>query len=420
MTAVGTSGSLNAEAFGRVLREHRVRAGRTQQQLADTLRVKRATLSQWETGRHLPSPGKVDHLDTLLGARRALVELAASIRGEVDDEVAAPVAPTPTTLRDVYQALGRAIVDNLVVDGNGSPQGWTRDFRRDLGVTPLSSAYAIKTLALIDAPYVDPHALGTWLHGAQERGGGWTSRGSGPRPEATAVVIDALSHIGGPKPLGPSLDVLESLTSGPARANTFILTSVLEVLARMRPDSAFTRRTVRDLLALRQAEGTLGVWPEKTSGAVGGRPRPSAAHTARAVIALRILRATGAATDADEVDEAVAAGTQWLLSGSHDDVIRENLEPKDEHGRVRDLEIRHFTPALVARALCLVEDPPWPRIQVLLDSLWSFYDAGLGLFVWPNGDVPIWLQYDAVTATRLAAERHAIVPQPRAVPDQQP
>ena len=86
-------------------------------------------------------------------------------------------------------------------------------------------------------------------------------------------------------------------------------------------------------------------------------------------------------------------------------LIRENLEPMDARGVVRDLEIRHFTPALVARALCLADEPRWSRIRSLLDRIWSFYDRGLGLFVWSNGDVPIWLQYDAVTATRLASER---------------
>ena len=55
-----------AEAFGQALRQRRQGAGMTQQRLAAGLSVKRATISQWENGSHLPSERHIEELDRLL------------------------------------------------------------------------------------------------------------------------------------------------------------------------------------------------------------------------------------------------------------------------------------------------------------------------------------------------------------------
>src|SRR5690348_1718828 len=78
MTASSSEGS--ADVFGRELRRLRQRARLTQADVARDVDVQRATLSQWETGRHLPSADKVAHLDRLLDAGGELVGAAGEAR----------------------------------------------------------------------------------------------------------------------------------------------------------------------------------------------------------------------------------------------------------------------------------------------------------------------------------------------------
>jgi transcriptional regulator with XRE-family HTH domain len=392
-------GPENAIDFGRRLRELRAQRGLTQQVLADELSVQRATFSQWETGRHLPSDDNVAVLDRRLEAGGELTRLAGSTQEFV------PGAPT---IRTVFDRLGRALLDRLLVDDDGRPTGWRHDLtNEEFDARPLSTALGLKTLLLVDGPYVDTAALVGRLEASRSAGGAWDSSGVPDRPEATAAIADALCRVGAYVDLDDLERTLQRLLDEPSRRRVYVVATVLEFLARTRPDSALAIELVDTLLEIRRTTAQVAVWPEKAPNArrsaVGLRPEPSVPHTARAMIALGPFR------DRQDVADALGTATEWLTRADASTLARENLSPREDRTQ-KDLEFRHFTPALVARALCLAPDPPEARVQTALDALWRRYQSTLGLWSWPNLDVPVWLQYDAAAAIRLAGERTSRVP----------
>ena len=405
MTASAPEGA--AEGFGRELRRLRQRARMTQADVARALEVQRATLSQWETGRHLPAQENVVQLDRLLDGRGGLIEAAGSVRDPGDS---GPGSGRRISLREVNDRMGRVLVDHLVVE-EGVPKGWGREFNEPVSL--FSTVSAIRLLCLLDnPPYIDLHALANVVRGFHISGG-WTTRRVGVRPETTATAVDALARLGAPD-LDVHLDELEALMDNRARTSTYVLAEVLGPVARLRPQSDFCARLVRDLLDARRPTRR-ALWPEKTPAMAGVVPRPSTAHTARAVTAL-LLAVEAGVDDNGEIAEAVEIGATWLAAESDLRPVRENLEPVADDGRTRDLEIRHFTPALVARAYSLVPEPPWPAVQAALDRVWGQYNDTIARWTWANGDVPVWMQYDAVAAVRALAERTTFV----TLPDQDP
>jgi hypothetical protein len=132
-------------------------------------------------------------------------------------------------------------------------------------------------------------------------------------------------------------------------------------------------------------------------------PEPSAAHTARALVALRALLRSG--EDRADVQEAVEVGTDWLIERTHpDDGVVEELVlhgPADQ-APVRAV-VKHFTSAWVVHALAEAPAVPSGRLKRALGSLWERYEAGVGLWAWGSGDLPIWMTLDAATALRAAA-----------------
>src|SRR5829696_1699321 len=67
---------MQEHAFGHMLRSMREQREATQADVAEAVRVSRATIAQWEGGRHLPSPDRVRSLDAFLHADGALTRLA--------------------------------------------------------------------------------------------------------------------------------------------------------------------------------------------------------------------------------------------------------------------------------------------------------------------------------------------------------
>lgn len=43
-----------------------------------------------------------------------------------------------------------------------------------------------------------------------------------------------------------------------------------------------------------------------------------------------------------------------------------------------------------------------PAVSNAIAQIWSSYGDTAALWVWDNGDLPIWMTYDAVEALRLA------------------
>jgi hypothetical protein len=120
------------------------------------------------------------------------------------------------------------------------------------------------------------------------------------------------------------------------------------------------------------------------------------AHTARAV---RVLASVRALRPSSPVQDALDQATAWLI-GQRD---LHNAYEVTERGLEMVL-IRHFTAAWVVKALVSAGLPAThPAVSSPLAEIWNSYGGDtVALWAWDNGDLPIWLTFDAVEALRLA------------------
>lgn len=401
-----TSGDANA--VGPELRRLRRHIGQTQATVAAAIGVSRANLTQWETGKYLPSPRNARALDDYFGAGGFVTTLVESGR---PPETAAPEPGTPggPSLLEVFHRVGTGLRDAISHDHKDRP-GWQQNLQQDRPPSVLSTAYGIKAMVVVDEPYVDLDALAASLLDMLDDTEWWSADPESLRPEIVAIVVDALFRVGTPMPVGDALVRLEaSLDDDFARNRPYLLATALQAVNRLRPDAPLADRLIDDLLATRQDDGGTLVWPEKVEPGLA-LVDPSTVHTARAVVALRdVLRNR----DRSDLTDAVEQATRWLVDRNHPDYgVAEDLARPDAGGPPEiHLSIRHFTAAWVVQALSLATDPvPPSRLRAPLDHLWSRYDHGPGLWRWGNGDLPIWMSLDAITALRTAALSLAAVP----------
>jgi len=393
--------------FGSALRGARKHSRRTQEDLAKVLDVSRATIAQWETGRHLPSPEHAGRLDSILGTRGTLSQLADLGR---DAEAApAPLAGEEDVL-SLLRRVDTALFDHLSRDPAGQPLGWCQNLQEQKEATfAVSTAFGIKTTLLIsDFHRPDLGILAERLLNLALPDGGWrTSTQAASRPEATCVVVDALFRLDCTSDFGPHMDELERTTKSDkvAEQRPSILSSVLETVLDVRPDSPFAGDVVRKLLDTRRSYGRdeRMLWPEKAEPSLAS-PEPYVAQTARAVSALsRALQMSAAKNYTAEVEDAVEAAIGWLLQQTQHRTSTEIVERRAN--RTRDtLYLRHFNSSWVARSLLLTgQSVRKPALVAALADVWSRFSPEHGLWAWPNGDIPIWMQFDGVATARLYA-----------------
>lgn len=391
--------SAGANAVGPELRRLRRQRGETQAVVAAAIGVSRANLTQWETGKYLPSPEKARALDDYFGVGSAIATLVESGRPAADT---APAGPAGPSLLQVFHRVGTSLRDAIGRDGKDRP-GWQQNLQQDRPPSVLSTAYGIKAMVVVDEPYVDLDALAASLLAMLDETEVWSSDPESLRPEIVATVVDALFRVGTPMPIDEALERLEaSLDDEFARNRPYLLATALQTVTRLRPDAPLADRLIDDLLANRQDDHGTPVWPEKREPGLA-LVEPSTVHTARAVVALRdVLRNR----DRSDLTDAVEQATRWLID-----------RPEPDHGVAEDLarpdrgdlpefrrSIRHFTAAWVVQALSLATQPvPAGRLRTPLELLWGRYDPAVGLWRWGNGDLPIWMTLDAITALRTAA-----------------
>jgi hypothetical protein len=302
---------------------------------------------------------------------------------------------------DVFHQVGRSLADHLIRDEDGNPVGWRHNLQKDQHQTALSTAYGIKAMVMVGEPHVDFDAIAANLFAMQAPEGGWRGRSGASRPEITAAVVDALFRIGTPMSVQTALTLTEQSLDPFSRTRPYLLSTVLQTVSRLRPDSPLAVGLIDDLLAARLDFGGTLLWPEKVEHGLA-LPEPSAVHTARALVALREVRF---AHDRDDIQEAIEQATHWLVARTKpDDGVTEELirSRPDGHGSLR-VAIRHFTSAWVVQALASAPFAvPFSRLNNALQILWSRFDHSLGLWAWGNGDLPIWMTLDSVTALRTA------------------
>ncbi|WP_433290772.1 helix-turn-helix domain-containing protein [Pseudonocardia sp. CA-142604] len=384
-----------APRLGEELKSRRERLGLTQRAVAEQLGVQRASLAQWEGGRHLPSAEHTQRLDEIYGARGALVALADGARR-------GGILPSPRAFRsvgDVFADVARALVDKMHKDPEGRPLGWAHNLVGNRP-TPLSTAFVIRTLQQIDDAQVDLHALGRALV-ERRNDGGWTNRVVlQGRPEVTSVVLSALARLGMLTDVDSEIEKLGQSVDDLTRSRPYVLSVVLEAVLAIRPEARFVDDLVDALLEARMPVGDALLWPANAA-APPELLEPSLAHTARATTVLRLARGARSRTD---VDEAVDMGTRWIVARSkEDDGTTELLEP-DPGNKAADISVNHFTAAWVVRALAGRDGVPPQRLNAAVKTVWNTYSPSHHLWVWrADGRLPSWMTHDAVAALRALA-----------------
>jgi hypothetical protein len=398
--------AMEKRVFGTELRKTLRSRRRTVEDAAAALQLSPAEIRQWQTGKDFPSGEQARKLDDYLTARGAIYALAEELRSKAIRATHGAVpprltsAPAPTLLQ-VFDNVARALRGSLTRDADGTPQGWPRDLRQ-LGARPtnLSSAFGLQAMLLLEgslAPDLVPVATGL-EEGASPTGGYGAMTQREPRPEGTATVLQALHRIDGTARLCAQLDTMKTNIGDVERSRPYILTTMLETSRQLDPDSELTADLIRDLLDARRPYGDLLLWPEKVEPLLLS-PAPSIAHTARAVRVLAQVE-----QPSPEVRAALDQAAAWLTGQRDLGNVSENIDRLLDDGRIEELYTRHFTAAWVVKALVSVGLPAnHPAVSTAIGWIWNSYNERAALWSWNNGDLPIWMTYDAIDALRLAA-----------------
>ena len=316
-------------------------------------------------------------------------------------------ASGPPTLLATFQNVASALRGSLIKNEYGKAMGWPHYLRRNSTIaTASSTAFGIKTMLLLEE-YLSPDLTTVADHlskMAREGGGFGTQDQRGSSPEATAAVVDALHRIDGTAGVREHLDIMEKALGDFEKRRPFILTTMLETSVQLVPDGELTKSLVEALLSVRQPAGDLLVWPEKAEPHLVN-PAPSTAHTARAVRALAKFQAV-AAQPSDQVKDALDQAVAWLLEHGDLSNASEVIDrPLDESGEnLEKVYVRHFTAAWMVKALISAGIPATHRsVRDAVTQVWNSYSGDEpGLWRWDNGDLPIWMTFDAIDALRLA------------------
>jgi hypothetical protein len=378
----------------------------TVEEAAAELALPPAVVARWAAGQELPSEPEARSLDEYLTARGAIQNLVIDLRSR-SDRPGPRLVPVPSpavpTLLQTFQNVAETLRGCLVRDADGKPVGWPRDLRDLPGeATASSTAYGVKTMLLLeDGLALDLVPVAESLREMAFPAGGYAGREqSGPRPETTAAVLNALRRVAATEDFDAHVGQMEKGLGDFEKYRPFILTTMLETSVLLKPDSRLVETMVDSLLAARRPYGDVLLWPEKAEPLLI-TPSPSVAHTARAV---RVLANVQAIRPSDPVREALEQAVAWLLEQRDLHNAYEVVE-RPVAGGLEPVHIRHFTAAWVVKALVSADVPAThPAVSSALAQIWSSYGGEtVALWAWDNGDLPIWMTFDAIEALRLAS-----------------
>jgi len=383
---------------------------KTIEKAAARLSVSPAEVTRWAAGEDLPSEPQARLLDEYLTARGAIQNLVIELLSRPDPSgpriVPAPLpSPPAATMLQTFQHIAAALRGCLVRDADGRPAGWPRDLRElpELPgeATPTSTAYGIKAMLLLeDGLAADLVPVAESLRKMSQPAGGYAGREqSGPRPEATAAVLNALRRIAATEDFDAHIAQMERGLGEFEKARPFILTTMLETSLLIKPGTSLVETLVDSLLAARRPYGEVLLWPEKAEPLLI-TPAPSVAHTARAVW---VLASVEAIQPSSQVQEALEQAVAWLVEQRDLHNAYEATE-RPVNGGLELVHIRHFTAAWVVKALVSAGVPAaHPSVANAVAQIWGSYGGDTAaLWAWDNGDLPIWMTFDAIDALRLA------------------
>jgi hypothetical protein len=399
--------------FGAELRKALRSRGVSLENAAQTLSLDTAEVARWEAGQDFPTDEQAQALDDHLTARGAMYGLARELRRKAvrarhgSEPPRLAVSSVPSLIQ-VFENVAQTLRASLTRSKDGEPLGWHHDLRQLGGrATAASTAYGLRAMLLIEgslAPDLLPVAnrLKEWAG----EGGGYSAHSQRePRPEVTAAVLETLRRIDGTASLDDQLSQMETNINDFERTRPYILSTMLEASHRLAPDSGLTASLVDDLLAARRPYGDLLLWPEKVEPLLIS-PDPSIAHTARAVRALAQVQVV---RPMPQVGEALDQAAAWLVGRDLGNVSEVIDRPVGEG--LEALYTRHFTAAWVVKALVSVGLPAsHPAVSEAVAWIWGGYSDTASLWSWNNGDLPIWMTYDALDALRLASLASTVRP----------
>jgi hypothetical protein len=409
-------GSAELQAFGAELRKTLVSRGLTAQKVARQLEVPESVMTGWLDGSDLPSQADARLLDECLTARGAILTLALELRtlpvgagGATagTGQFAARSAGEPSgTLGEVFQRVAAALRGCLIKADDGTPLGWPHDLRQLSARPPtaVSTAYGLRAMLLLEgdlAPDMVPVVKSLRRLAAERRILARKQRGPLSPPESVALVADTLHRVNGVTGFAAQVAMMRDSLGEFEKSRPFILTTMLEASLRLQRTDELTGLLVESLLEARRPYGTRLLWPEK-SEALLIDPAPSLAHTARAV---RVLAMFQQSSPDERLREAVDQGATWLLE-QHQFPISSDAVDRVVSGRVQSDHTRHFTAAWVVQALVSAGIPAThSTVSSAVSQVWDSYAGDTAaLWKWPNGDLPVWMTFDAIDALRLASQ----------------
>ena len=415
-SSVSAVGPAELQVFGAELTQTLRMRGKTIEQAAAVLAIAPAEVARWAAGEDLPPESKARLLDKYLTARGAIQNLVIELRSMPDRPgprlVPVPLpSPSAPTLLQTFGNVAKALRGSLTRDADGKPVGWPRDLRELPGkaATATSTAFGIRTLLLLEdglaADLID--VAESLRKMAFESGGYAGGEQSAPRAEVTAAVLNALRRIAVADDFDAHIAQMERDLGDFEKCRPFILTTMLETSLLLKPGTRLMEMLIDNLLAARRPYGDLLLWPEKAEPLLID-PAPSVAHTARAV---RVLANVQAIRPASQVYEALEQAVGWLMEQRDLHNAYEVIErPVD--GGLEPVHVRHFTAAWVVKALVSAGVPTaHPSVSNAITQTWHSYGGdSAALWAWDNGDLPIWMTFDAIEALRLASL--AVPPRP--------
>jgi hypothetical protein len=403
-------GSAELQTFGAELRKTLKTRGLTAREVASQLAVPESVMTDWLDGRDLPSEADARSLDESLTARGAILMLALELRagGTAPGAAGEPAG----TLGEVFRQVAAALRGGLIRADDGTPVGWPHDLRQLSARPPtaVSTAYGLRTMLLLEgdlAPDMVPVVESLRKMAAKSSIMPPDPRDAGrppepaPPPEMVALITDTFHRANGMADFAAQVAAMRHGLGEFEKSRPFILTTMLEASLRLRGTGELTPLLVESLLEARRPYGTRLLWPEK-SEALLIEPAPSLAHTARAVRALTMLRQVNSD---GQLRDAVDQGVTWLLEQrqflNSSDVVDRLIG-----GRVTFDYTRHFTAAWVVKALVSAGIPAThPTVSNAVSQVWDSYAGDTAaLWKWRNGDLPIWMTFDAIDALRLASQ----------------
>jgi hypothetical protein len=401
----GSAISPEVRVFGVELTQTLTMRRKTIEDAAAKLAVPAAEIARWAAGEELPSTAQARALDEYLKAQGAIQKRVTEMRsgpGFASPRLVpvSPSLPAPT-LMQTFQSVAAALRHCLAKDADNRPTGWSPDLRGPGEATATSTAFGIRTMLLLEdglaadlVPVVDS------LRRMAFTAGGYAGREqSGPSPEATAAVVNALRRVAATEDFDAHMAQMERDLGDFEKCRPFILATMLETSLLLNPETTFVETVVDSLLAARRPYGELLLWPERAEP-FRSAPAPSVAHTARAV---RVLASVQAIRPASQVQETLEQAVAWLLEQRDLHNAYEVIE-RELTGRPEVVHVRHFTAAWVVKALVSAGVPTsHPAVSNAVAQIWDSYDGTTAaLWCWDNGDQPVWMTFDAIEALRLA------------------